>query len=327
MFVGRTFSTTADTALVNNAVNMAIGNRNRRGATILHADHGTQFTSWGFGENMRRSFKSVKAKEPTGKRQHGSVPAMWSSVLLMALLVSLDPVRFGIILLLISRPRPVQNLLAYWGGCMIAGVSALLVPLMVLHFTPMFTSFEHDMAAPATAASSTVRHVQIGVGVLALVIAALMTVRFSARERAHLPTAGGNTSTLVLDSNTPTEAASEIRRLPGRVRNAWENGSLWVALVIGLLSGPPPSPLLYVLTTIATAGAAIGTKVSAVIAFVVVMLALVEIILVCYLAAPAKTQAVLGRLHDWVRPYRRQILITIFALAGVMLVAKGMGSF
>jgi putative transposase len=54
MIVGRTFSTTADTALVNNAVNMAIDNRNSRGATILHADHGTQFTSWSFGENMRR---------------------------------------------------------------------------------------------------------------------------------------------------------------------------------------------------------------------------------------------------------------------------------
>lgn len=54
MIVARTFSTTADTALVNNAVNMAIDNRNHRGATILHADHGTQFTSWSFGENMRR---------------------------------------------------------------------------------------------------------------------------------------------------------------------------------------------------------------------------------------------------------------------------------
>lgn len=41
-------------ALVNNAVNMAVANRNRRGATILHADHGTQFTSWSFGENIRR---------------------------------------------------------------------------------------------------------------------------------------------------------------------------------------------------------------------------------------------------------------------------------
>ncbi|ORA15675.1 integrase core domain-containing protein [Mycobacterium arosiense] len=50
----RTFSTTADTALVNNAVNMAVKNRTRSGSTILHADHGTQFTSWSFGENMRR---------------------------------------------------------------------------------------------------------------------------------------------------------------------------------------------------------------------------------------------------------------------------------
>ncbi len=54
MIVARTFSTTADTALVNNAVNMAVTYRDQRGATILHADHGTQFTSWSFGENVRR---------------------------------------------------------------------------------------------------------------------------------------------------------------------------------------------------------------------------------------------------------------------------------
>ena len=54
MIVARTFSTTPDTALVNNAVNMAVANRNRSGATILHADHGMQFTSWSFGENIRR---------------------------------------------------------------------------------------------------------------------------------------------------------------------------------------------------------------------------------------------------------------------------------
>jgi putative transposase len=40
MIVARTFSTTAD-ALVNNAVNIAVANRSRSGATILHADHGT----------------------------------------------------------------------------------------------------------------------------------------------------------------------------------------------------------------------------------------------------------------------------------------------
>jgi len=54
MIVARTFSTTPDTALVNNAVNMAVEYRNRCGATIIHADHGSQFTSWSFGENIRR---------------------------------------------------------------------------------------------------------------------------------------------------------------------------------------------------------------------------------------------------------------------------------
>jgi putative transposase len=54
MIVARTFSTIADTGLVNNAVNMAVANRTRYGATTLHADHGSQFTSWSFGENVRR---------------------------------------------------------------------------------------------------------------------------------------------------------------------------------------------------------------------------------------------------------------------------------
>ena len=54
MIVGRSFSTTAETALVNNAVNMAAQEWIRWKATILQADHGPQFTSWGFGENLRR---------------------------------------------------------------------------------------------------------------------------------------------------------------------------------------------------------------------------------------------------------------------------------
>ena len=145
---------------------------------------------------------------------------MWSAVLALALLSALNPVHLGLILLVISRPRPVQNLLAYWVGGLIASVTTLLVPLMVLHFTPMFRSFAHDLATPASGASSTVRHIQIGMGVLALSIAALVTVRFSARQRTHLPTPGANTSTLVPDSNTPTA----ISRLLGRAQDAPTEG-------------------------------------------------------------------------------------------------------
>jgi hypothetical protein len=275
------------------------------------------------------------SKEQTDKSHQGSVSAMWGSVLVLALLMGLNPVRLGLILLVISRPRPVQNLLAYWVGGLVLSVPTLLVPLVVLHFTPWFTSFAHDLATPATVASSTVGHIQIGMGVLALSIAALMTVRFSARQRAHLPTPGANTSTLVPTAisrllsraqDAPTEGGSAIRRLLGRAHNAWENGSLWVAFVIGVVLGPAPEEVLFVLAIIVASGAAIGTQVSAAIAFVIGMLAVVEIMLASYLATPAKTQVIVQLLHDWARAHRRQVLIAIFAVAGVAALANGMGS-
>lgn len=261
---------------------------------------------------------------------------MWSSVFVLGLLTSLDPMRFGIALLVVSRPRPVQNLLAYWVGCVTAFIPTMAVPLTLLHTTPTFKSSMQDWAA-----SPTVRHIQLGAGVLVLSIAALMTVRFWAHRRAPLPTPGGNTSTQVLDSNTPTaisrllgraqEAAAEggsvFRRLLGRAYKAWENGSLWVALVMGIgLGGVAPELAVLVLAVVVASGAAIGTQVGAAITFVVLVLAVVEIALVSCLAAPVKTQAVLRPLHDWAWAHRRKIVVAILAVGGFSLVAGGMSS-
>ena len=66
---------------------------------------------------------------------------MWSSLLGLALLLAFDPVKLGVVLLLISRPRPVQNLFAFWIAAFLVGVSSLLVPLIVLHGAPQLDSF------------------------------------------------------------------------------------------------------------------------------------------------------------------------------------------
>ena len=274
--------------------------------------------------------------------QQGNVSAVWGSVLGVALLIALNPVRLGVILLMVSRPRPLQNLLAFGAGNLIVGIPAVLVPLVVLHVTPMFRSFVEGLGTAAAVA--TVRHVQIGMGMLALSIAALMVARslmrarsLRRRQRTHLPTPGGTTSTLVLDSNSPTaisrlpgraqnaatEDESAIRRLLGRANNAWENGSLWVALVWGLCSVPVDS--LFVVAIIVASGARMGTQVSAAIAFVVGWLASVEIVLISHLATPAKTEAALGLLHDWARAHRRNLVVAIFAVVGVSGLARGMG--
>jgi hypothetical protein len=120
------------------------------------------------------------------------------------------------------------------------------------------------------------------------------------------------------------EPKTPIGRLIARVHNAWENGSSWVAFLMGL--GPLPIEILvYVMAILAPSGAALGTQIGASILFIVVMLAVIEIALVSYLIMPTKTQSVLQVLHDWLRARRAQVVVAMFAVGGLALVASGLG--
>ncbi|OBH98685.1 GAP family protein [Mycobacterium sp. E2733] len=260
---------------------------------------------------------------------------MWGSVLGLGILAALNPVRLGLALLMISRPRPGPNLLAYWLGGLTVCVPELVAPLMLLNFTSTFGTLGHGSAAPA--ANSTLPHIQIGLGVLALSIATVMAVRFSTRERAEARVSSHGTSTAAPASDTPiaiprflsraqdvsADERSGMRRLLHRAHRAWEKGSLWIAWVIGLASVPVDG-VLFILAIIVASRAAVATQVSASIAFVLLMYSVVEMILVGYVAAPARTQAVLRQLHDWVRAHHRQILVTVFTVVGVTQLAQGM---
>lgn len=262
---------------------------------------------------------------------------MWGPVLGMALLWALNPVLLGLVLLLISRPRPMQNLVACWVGCLITNVPALLVPLLMLHVMPVFRSTAHNLANAGS--NSTARHIQLGMGVIALSISGVVAVRSRARQRERVSTPVGDSSTVVLDANTPTAISppqgrdqdgstgrgSAIRRLVDRVNNAWENGALWVALVTGMTFLPGPAMVLFVDTTVVASGASIGTQIIAAIAFVVGALAVFEITLVSYLITPAKTQAVLRPLHEWALAHRPQVFAAIFAAVGLSLMARATG--
>jgi Sap, sulfolipid-1-addressing protein len=269
---------------------------------------------------------------------------MWGSLVVLALLSTINPVRLGIILLVLSRPRPMQNLLAYWTGALIVGLATLLVPLIALHANATSASFARDFAHPT--ANPTAQFTAIGIGVLLLSIAALMMVRSLVRTpggggRHPVPDRDGNsnTSTLVLDSTAPpvlsrllhpaqdaaTEGRSPIRRLLSLARMAWQNGSPWISFVIGVIVLPPLDGVLFALAIIVASGASLGVQVVAVIAYMIGVLAIEEIILVSNLVAPAKSEAVLRRLHDWARAHHRKFVAAILAVVGLSLMLRGMG--
>lgn len=252
------------------------------------------------------------------------------------MLAALNPVRLGLALLMISRPRPGPNLLAYWLGGLTVAAPELLAPLLLINFTSIFGSLGHGAATPA--ANSSLSRIQIGLGALALSIAAGLAVRYSARQRAHArassdgsPESGSVSAApiaiprlLSRAQDVSTGDGSTFRRVLGRAHQAWEKGSLWIAWVIGLASVPVDG-VLFILAIIVASRAALATQVSASIAFVLLMYSVVEMILVGYVAAPAKTHTVLQQLHDWVRTYHRQILLTVFTVVGVSQLAQGLG--
>jgi Sap, sulfolipid-1-addressing protein len=235
---------------------------------------------------------------------------MWVTVLVLALWASIDPARLAIGVVLISLPRPLHNLLAYWLGGVAAGIAASLGVLIPPHL-PM--PMEH---VTSTIASFTGGYTRIAIGVLTLLIAALVAAGFPAHQHA---THGGAPSAPVLQPTTPTA----FSRLTARAHHALEGGDRRVAFVAGLASVIPPVEYLAVLTTIVSSGAPIGTQLSAVVMFTLVVLALCEVALVSYLAMPAKTQAAMVLLHNWVRPHRRRILAVFAAVSGVLLVTTG----
>lgn len=260
---------------------------------------------------------------------------MWGSVLGLGILAALNPVRLGLALLMISRPRPAPSLLAYWLGGLTVCIPELLLPLMLVNFTPMFRHIVHGSSSPST--SSSLGRVQIGLGVVGLSIAAVMTARSLMRQRtsrrapddrpSELSSASGATIAmprlLTRVRGDSSDDGSPFRRLLGRVHDAWDSGSSWVAWVIGLISVPVEG-VLFIVAIIVASGASITAQFSASIAFIALMYAVVEVILVGYVATPARTQSLLRVLHDWVRTYHRQILVILFTVVGVSQLAQGL---
>jgi hypothetical protein len=236
---------------------------------------------------------------------------MWSAVLLLSLLVAMDPVRIGITALLISRPRPMLNLFAFWLGGMAAGIAVALVVLVWLRDVSLFV-----MRVLISAISGpTVAHIQVAVGVLAVLIAA----RLRTRQRAPVPVTGDEASVAVLQPN-PSAGSSRLS-----IRDRLESGSVVVAFVAGLALATPPVEYLAALITILASTATAGAQVGAALTFTLVAFTVVEVPLISYLTTPVQTLLVVQRLNEWISARREAIPVIVIGLVGVLLTVTAMG--
>jgi hypothetical protein len=210
---------------------------------------------------------------------------MLVTVLLMALAVSVEPFRIGMTVLMLNRPRPALQLLAFLGGGFAMGMTVGLVVLFV--FRHALTESPHF----------TLPNVQILIGVLALVAAAIVVIHGRRKLQPN--------------------------RLTGATQRLLSGPSLLVAGVAGLGIALPSVDYLAALAVILASGAEASTQVAVLLMFNVVAFALVEIPLLGYVLAPQATLRWVGSLHNWIRSRRRVDVAIVLAAVGCVFLAVG----
>ena len=203
---------------------------------------------------------------------------MWTTVLLLALALNLEPTRIGLVPLLLSRQKPMLQLLAYFvAGTTITLGFGLLV-LFVFHRNPF-------------GAGSNGGTPQIIVGTLALLAAAAMGVREIRLRR-------GRASQTENPGGAVDKFTTAVKTLLGKGR------SPWFAALVGMLAGLPSVDYLAVLVVIATSKAAPAEQAAALITFTVVGSLVIIAPLIGYLVAPARTLDLVNRFGAWTRSRR-----------------------
>ncbi|GBE65034.1 hypothetical protein MFM001_14960 [Mycobacterium sp. MFM001] len=212
---------------------------------------------------------------------------MLVTVLVMALAVSVEPFRVGMTVLMLNRPRPALQLLAFLCGGFVMGTTVGLAVLFVFRRSLLGSTYV------------TVPKVQILIGLLALSIAVLVAMDIRGRLGSR-----------------PARLATPGRRL-------LNGNSLSVAGIAGLGIALPSVDYLAALAVILASGAAALTQVAVLLMFNVVAFALIEIPLLAYLLAPEATARSVAALHNWIRSRRRRDVALLLAALGAAFVAVG----
>jgi hypothetical protein len=223
---------------------------------------------------------------------------MWTAVLVLATAVNFEPTRIGLIGLMLSRPRPMLQLLAFMCGCLVMSASVGLLVLFVVH--------HGHFRAPSFDGSKA----QVAIGLVALLIAALLATNLSP---------GRFTRRVERQS----AQANALEKLSTRLRGLVQGSSPWFSGAMGVSVALPSIDYLALLVLIAASGAAPTAQAAALLTFLVVANAVAAIPLASYVVAPARTRAVLEKLHIWVRARTRRDYAVLVAVAGCVMIAVG----
>jgi hypothetical protein len=220
------------------------------------------------------------------------------------LLAAISPASLLVMAVFLGSDSPRRIGQLYLAGAVLMTVVMAVTVLLVLRATGLNQPRERDPRYG----------LRLGLGMLALVVAAVMTLR---ARRARLAPAGtGSTA----GGDAPDRGAP---RKPGVIARLTTSPRPLTAFVAGLLVFTPSATFIAAVQVIATANASTPQTVLAVVIVTVLNVLTVWLPFVAYLVAPEATTRFLRNANGWLVAHGRAVAVYALAIAGVILVVNG----
>ena len=255
---------------------------------------------------------------------------MFWNVLLLGVAAGLQPPLIAAVAYMLSRERAVRLLTVY----LVGGMGLSLIVGVVVLFVLKGVGVNRGSSIPP--------EIEIAVGALALLIAALVGAGVAGRIRdrfeerrgtgAHEASTGGAVTAdpAAVEGPPGMEKLAQLEQVPAigklvpRVRRAFANDSPWLAWVAGVAIGMPTPYYLAAIAIVLKAGVSIGTQLAALVVFNVAAFALVIYPLIDYLRAPEATRARIEAVQAWILSHERLAIALVAGVIGAYLLIKGL---
>ena len=218
-----------------------------------------------------------------------------SQILLLALAAALNPTLVAASTLMMLLPNPKRLMLGYLLGALMTSITLGLVIVFSLEGSGAVTTTENALSPAAT----------LALGAIALTAAFVV---------------GTGRHQLV----TERRRSRKKGKGPPRWQQALSRGSARTTFVVGALLTLPGASYLAGLSRIDKLNYSTAETVVLVIAFNLVMLALLEVPLLCFAIAPDWTVGAIDRARAWIGRHSRRFVVTMLAGLGTLLVIKGL---
>jgi len=222
----------------------------------------------------------------------------------------------AVVLVILTRPRPRPLLWAFWLSALVVscGVSSIVLAVFRAKGTILGTT--------STTVSPTVYLV---VGVIAVGVAVFAATkrgreligRELERTQSAEPRAKGGLAERV------QVKAAEVK---SRADEAMQQGSVWVAILVGVFLGAPSPFSLAAVGLMVRNGYGLLTQLVLILVFALITYLVVEIPIVSYAVSPDGTASRVEAFSTWLGTHKIQAVAAVAAVVGVVLIVKGLSS-